>query len=539
MQQAAGGAANADTNSDDFSEELMLDDEAEAKLMGAIPDNFMHIPRDCYPLVITFRKLLTMLDGSISRSFFSLNVEDQQEDALIMRVTTAPDTVKVEKQTAEVRVGENGEVVEVGGDHGDNDSRQEDEDFSDVDEEGSLSEEDDDEDGLSQDGEREEVSKQGKWEGTEIEFDQFAWTYWPHFDIKLTKNLDPSMVYTEIMSYIKGSVEALRSPHGRLTREGYVAMAERRSSLYTEQQRDNIYSLFLKYEKQKRETYEYDVADLVTHLYLELQKSGGFLGEKMHFLYVDEVQDFTQAQIALFKFICSNLEQGFVFAGDTAQTIARGVGFRFEDARRLYYEEFLGKTEQFAVPQKASLEKKVPDLFQLTMNFRTHIGVVAIADSVVKLLHRFFPNSLDKLDPERSLLHGDLPVFLKTEENRGLVTSLFDMGGTAGGGGCEFGAEQVILVRNNEIKHQILTQIGHKGLVLTVHECKGLEFQVPFPKNLDFMLLLQCCEADWIRESFYYPQRCSRERWSGELQGECNKIRVGTLQPMISCRMTQ
>ena len=506
MQQAAGGAANADTNSDDFSEELMLDDEAEAKLMGAIPDNFMHIPRDCYPLVITFRKLLTMLDGSISRSFFSLNVEDQQEDALIMRVTTAPDTVKVEKQTAEVRVGENGEVVEVGGDHGDNDSRQEDEDFSDVDEEGSLSEEDDDEDGLSQDGEREEVSKQGKWEGTEIEFDQFAWTYWPHFDIKLTKNLDPSMVYTEIMSYIKGSVEALRSPHGRLTREGYVAMAERRSSLYTEQQRDNIYSLFLKYEKQKRETYEYDVADLVTHLYLELQKSGGFLGEKMHFLYVDEVQDFTQAQIALFKFICSNLEQGFVFAGDTAQTIARGVGFRFEDARRLYYEEFLGKTEQFAVPQKASLEKKVPDLFQLTMNFRTHIGVVAIADSVVKLLHRFFPNSLDKLDPERSLLHGDLPVFLKTEENRGLVTSLFDMGGPAGGGGCEFGAEQVILVRNNEIKHQILTQIGHKGLVLTVHECKGLEFQVPFPKNLDFILLLQCCEADWIRESFSYPR---------------------------------
>ena len=485
MQQVAGGAANADTNSDDISEEIMLDDEAEAKLMGAIPDNFMHIPRDCYPLVITFRKLLTMLDGSISRSFFSLNVEDQLEDALIMRVNTAPDTVKVETQTAEVRVGE---VVEVGGDHGDNDSRQEDEDFSDVDEEGSLSEGDDDEDGLSQDGKGEEVSKHGKWEGTEVEFDRFAWTYWPHFDMKLTKNLDPSMVYTEIMSHIKGSVEALRSPHGRLTRESYVAMAGRRSSLYTEQQRDNIYSLFLKYEKQKRETYEYDVADLVTHLYLELQKSGGFLGEKMHFLYVDEVQDFTQAQIALFKFICSNLEQGFVFAGDTAQTIARGVGFRFEDARRLYYEEFLGKTEQFAVPQKASLEKKVPDLFQLTMNFRTHMGVVAIADSVVKLLHRFFPNSLDNLDPERSLLHGDVPVFLKTEENRGLVTSLFDMGGTAGGGGCEFGAEQVILVRTNEIKHQILTQIGHQGLVLTVHECKGLEFQVAIPKNLDIML---------------------------------------------------
>lgn len=510
MQQAAGGVANADNNSDDVFEEIMLDDEAEAKLMGAIPDNFMHIPRNCYPLVITFRKLLTMLDGSISRSFFSLNVEDQQEDAVIMRVNNDLDMVKVEKQTAEVGVGKNGELVEVGCDQGDNDSRKEDEDFSDVDEEGNLSEgdEDEDEDESLQDGKGDEVSKHGKgeelgklgkWEGTEVEFERFAWTYWPHFDVKLTKNLDPSMVYTEIMSHIKGSVESLRSPHGRLTWEGYVAMAERRSSLYTEQQRDKIYSLFLKYEKQKRENNEYDIADLVTHLYLELQKSGGFLGEKMHFLYVDEVQDFTQAQIALFKFICSNLEQGFIFAGDTAQTIARGVGFRFEDARRLYYEEFLGNTEQFAVPQKAPLEKKVPDIFQLTMNFRTHMGVVSIADSVVKLLHRFFPNSLDKLDPERSLLCGDVPVFLKTEENRGFVTSLFDMGGTAGGGGCEFGAEQVILVRNSESKDQILSQIGHKGLVLSVHECKGLEFQVRIPKSSVIMLFLSYDAVELIR----------------------------------------
>ncbi|KAG0608710.1 hypothetical protein M758_8G126400 [Ceratodon purpureus] len=442
MQLATDGAA-AERDESDVFEEMMLDDEAEAKLMGAIPDNFMEIPSDCYPLVITFRKLLTMLDGSISRSYFALNPQDPNEKTAVT-------------------------LLEVGNETADN--GKEDEDFSDIEDEENFSDNGDDKaDESSQDG-----SKPARWEGTEVEFERFGTLYWPHFDAKLTKNLDPSLVYTEIMSYIKGSLEALRSPQGRLSREDYVAMADRRSSLHSEQQRDNIYSLFLKYEKRKRETFEYDVADLVTHIYFELQSGGGFLGEKMSFVYVDEVQDFTQAQIALYKFICLNLETGFVFAGDTAQTIARGVGFRFEDARRLYYEEFLGKKsecEQRNVNSESMM--KVPDLFQLTMNFRTHMGVVSIADSVVKLLHHFFPNSIDKLDPEQSLLEGEVPVFLKTEENRGLVTCLFDMEATAGGGGCEFGAEQVILVRNNDIKQQI----GDRGLVLNVHDCKGLEFQ--------------------------------------------------------------
>ncbi|GJR68652.1 UvrD-like helicase, ATP-binding domain, P-loop containing nucleoside triphosphate hydrolase [Tanacetum coccineum] len=37
------------------------------------------------------------------------------------------------------------------------------------------------------------------------------------------------------------------------------------------------------------------------------------------------------------KYICQNVEEGFMFAGDTAQTIARGIDFRFQDIRSLFY----------------------------------------------------------------------------------------------------------------------------------------------------------------------------------------------------------
>lgn len=48
-----------------------------------------------------------------------------------------------------------------------------------------------------------------------------------------------------------------------------------------------------------------------------------------------QVQDLTPAQLDLFSYLgrAGMAQQGYVFAGDTAQTIARGVGFRFEDIR--------------------------------------------------------------------------------------------------------------------------------------------------------------------------------------------------------------
>lgn len=53
----------------------------------------------------------------------------------------------------------------------------------------------------------------------------------------------------------------------------------------------------------------------------------------VHFLMVDEVQDLTQNIISLFMMLA---EKNVFFSGDTAQTIAKGVGFRFFDLKTVF-----------------------------------------------------------------------------------------------------------------------------------------------------------------------------------------------------------
>jgi len=43
----------------------------------------------------------------------------------------------------------------------------------------------------------------------EVNYERFSSSYWPHFSTQLTKNLDSSRVFTEIISHIKGSLQAL------------------------------------------------------------------------------------------------------------------------------------------------------------------------------------------------------------------------------------------------------------------------------------------------------------------------------------------
>ncbi|MCL7031200.1 hypothetical protein MKW94_000317 [Papaver nudicaule] len=122
-------------------------------------------------------------------------------------------------------------------------------------------------------------------------------------------------------------------------------------------------------------------------------------------------------QAALFKHICQNFEEGFVFSGDTAQTVARGVDFRFQDIRSLFYNEFTSEPRNdIKGKPKEKAQCSVSDYFQLSQNFRTHAGILKLSQSV-------------------------------------------------------------ILVRDESDKREVSDQIGKQALVLTLVECKGLEFQ--------------------------------------------------------------
>ncbi|GKA24657.1 UvrD-like helicase, ATP-binding domain, P-loop containing nucleoside triphosphate hydrolase [Tanacetum coccineum] len=304
----------------------------------------------------------------------------------------------------------------------------------------------------------------------EVTFDRFCSLYWPHFNSSLTKKLDPSRVFTEIISHIKGGLQSGECSDGKLSYEDYCLLAETRSSTLVKQKRDRVYTLFQVYEKMKTERGEFDLGDLVNDIHYRL-KHGNYIGDQMDFVYIDEVQDLSMRQISLFKYICQNVDEGFVFAGDTAQTIARGIDFRFQDIRSLFYKEFLstgtsGKQEKGLVSE----------IFQLKQNFRTHAGVLELAQSVIDILYCYFAHSIDILEPETSLISGEAPVLLESGNDENAIVTIF--GGSGSGGEIVgFGAEQVILVRDDCAKSEICEYVGKHALVLTIVECKGLEFQ--------------------------------------------------------------
>ncbi|KAM3216603.1 putative protein isoform X1 [Capsicum annuum] len=309
----------------------------------------------------------------------------------------------------------------------------------------------------------------------EVNYDRFCSLYWPHFSTQLTKNLDHSRVFTEILSHIKGGLKAGDFHDGKLSKEAYNSMSEHRVSSISAEKRERIYGIFQDYEKMKMERGEYDIADLVNDIHNRL-KYQHLDGDKVDFVYIDEVQDLTMRQIALFKYICKNVEEGFVFSGDTAQTIARGIDFRFEDIRNLFYTEFVMDSKGDGVVGRNDKGLLSP-VFQLLQNFRTHAGVLKLAQSVIDLLCHYFPHSVDFLKPETSLIYGEAPVLLKPGADENAILTIFGNSGSIGEKIIGFGAEQVILVRDETARKEISGYIGSQALVLTIVECKGLEFQ--------------------------------------------------------------
>ncbi|TQD88449.1 hypothetical protein C1H46_025973 [Malus baccata] len=309
----------------------------------------------------------------------------------------------------------------------------------------------------------------------EVNYERFSSSYWPHFNMQLTKQLDASRVFTEIISHIKGGLGAIEAGDGRLGREDYVELSEGRVSNLSKQKREVIYDIFQAYEKMKLESREFDLADFVIDLHRRIRHEK-FVGDQMDFVYIDEVQDLTMSQIALFKHMCNNVEDGFVFSGDTAQTIARGIDFRFQDIRHLFYKKFV--LESRGNKHQERKEKgQISEIFHLTQNFRTHAGVLKLSQSIVELLYRFFPLSMDILKPETSLIYGEAPVLLESGEDENAIIRIFGNSGIDNSNIVGFGAEQVILVRDVGAQKEIFKIVGKQALVLTIVECKGLEFQ--------------------------------------------------------------
>ncbi|KAG8897328.1 hypothetical protein FRB99_008233 [Tulasnella sp. 403] len=294
-----------------------------------------------------------------------------------------------------------------------------------------------------------------------ISFDDgFLSTIWPRLNEKQKKGLDPALVFSEIVGVIKGS--------GRtLDRKSYEEMSRRRHATFAND-RSRIYDLFEMYEK-KRPLPSYDAADRTRWLLRNLKLSKPTL---LDYVYVDEIQDNLIIDAALTVALLSQVlrglsrnPHGLFFAGDTAQTISVGSDFRFVELK-----DFLYAHERRAGRKAAPVD---PKYFELYINYRSHRGIINAAAELVSLMSRFFPSSIDSLIREMAIVEGPKPMFIT---NRLDDSGLRDMISANSKGKCGLGAQQAILVRNRAAAERLKQTVERPGIVLTIYDSKGMEF---------------------------------------------------------------
>ncbi|KZP05197.1 hypothetical protein FIBSPDRAFT_843218 [Athelia psychrophila] len=303
--------------------------------------------------------------------------------------------------------------------------------------------------------------------GTMVSYDIFHRTYWPHFPRSLTEGLDPALVFSEIMGIIKGSEAALTSPKRFLNKQDYTNLSHRTQSTFASQ-RETVYDIFQAYMKQKMSSGHRDSADR-THSILNALSAGLVPGNRVDFIYVDEVQDNLLIDAQLLRYLCRNRD-GLFWAGDTAQTISVGSSFRFNDLKAFLFRV----EERNALTAGISANVIHPHTFQLAVNYRSHAGIVNSAHAVIDLITSFWPYAIDSLAQETGIVDGLKPVFFHGWNADTVRYEQFLFG--ASGAQIEFGAQQCILVRDDRARDKLRAEVGDIGLIMTLYESKGLEF---------------------------------------------------------------
>lgn len=322
------------------------------------------------------------------------------------------------------------------------------------------------------DNDHNEDESQCKKQWIEITADYFCRDVWPRLKTRRPIK-DPLLVWMEIQSFIKGSRNALMSENGHLSKEEYTnGIGKKMAPSFTLNERQDVYACFLEYENVLRNRASdfdcdrlFDECDVVFSIFNRFPKQPD--SWHVDHFYIDEIQDFTQAELSLLL-KCSNHPSGTFCTGDTAQSIMKGVFFRFEDLRSQFWE--------LATNQPAS-KVVVPKLLQLTDNFRAHSGILNLAQGIIKLMKKFFKISFqDALLPiEVAMFEGPEPILLDAESTEELTSVLLGNVNDSTATHLELGAHQAILVRSEEAKTKLPESLK-SGIVLTVLEAKGLEF---------------------------------------------------------------
>ncbi|KAG2050146.1 hypothetical protein BDR06DRAFT_892287 [Suillus hirtellus] len=144
------------------------------------------------------------------------------------------------------------------------------------------------------------------------------------------------------------------------------------------------------------------------HAILKALQNQKFPGQQVDHIYVNEAQD------NLLIDVLGEHSSGLFWAGNTVQIISAGSSFRFNDLNAFVYCMEVSNHSS-VTPAGAPVHQ--PTMFQLSINYRSHNGIVNCAHSVIELIMKFWPNAINHLQPEKGAVDGVKPVFFTHLDN--------------------------------------------------------------------------------------------------------------------------
>jgi len=288
--------------------------------------------------------------------------------------------------------------------------------------------------------------------------------------------VDALTVWTSIRSFIKGSIEALKEPGGILPKSSYEEFGRRRCRLSLHQ-RLSAYESFERYHRYMKANKLWDDCDRVALLLRKIKDArarGLACVEPIQYSkgYVDEIQDYNQAELLLFFQLCG-LDNLFL-AGDPAQSVIEGAEFRFEDVRSVAYSLCDPSRQKQGVLTKPKT---------VAVNFRSHSGILNTAAAVLRLLFEAFPDtSAKQLKGDRGLFQGPRPASFQGI-SQGLLQQLVRK------------LDGVVVLTHDANVRGWKKRLDYP-LVYGIREAKGLEFRVVI--LLDFFGSVPMpCQKPW------------------------------------------
>ena len=267
--------------------------------------------------------------------------------------------------------------------------------------------------------------------------------------------LEPLEIYSQIYSVIKGSLTSHFSKSNCITKEEYLKKGKKLTDLPN---LETIYDLCIEYENWKKQNNYFDIQDLINHIIREVKLE--FYDKKLiDYIFIDEIQDLTISQVYLLILLTENPK---IFAGDTCQTISSTNRFRFSDLKNVFYILF----------------ENIKDAL-LSLNYRLNSKLLKLSTFISYLIREMFPNTLDKFKDDFSVkITNFKPVFLMNLNSFIKLLSNKNINNNVNSQSLTFSYYHCFICRDDISAKKLSQKYNQNIFTIDILKSKGLEYEI-------------------------------------------------------------